>query len=308
MKRLVLILSMLVASDAWAFSYATGGCATSSCAEGEQWLYTNANEIDTALDSIETNITTLQGRDTIAEHESVDGVNVILSTEIDTGAKLDTLAAGDLLLAADVGIAVQAYDADLADLADGSLSGSKIGTGLDASTITTGTIASTARLPSTVIEESELNTTTKINNLTVDTDFVTATGTYDLAVTGSAIFTGTLQGGVSVPNVSSTTGTILSTTALGTVFSCTNAAGCDLTLPAAEAGLNFCARDSNGGGVVTIDAAAGDEIELDGVGVGVADAIDSAGAKGDFICLLALDGVTWASMGRSGTWVDGGAD
>lgn len=208
----------------------------------------------------------------------------------------------------DIGVTVQAYDADLADLADGSLPGSKIGTGLDASIITTGTIASTARLPSSVIEESELNTTTKINDLTVDSDFITASGTYDMSVTGSAAFTGTLQGAVSVTAVSGTTATLLSTTAIGGLYSCTNAAGCDITLPAAAAGLNFCARDSNGGGVVTIDAAAGDEIELDGVGVGVADAIDSAGAKGDFICLLALDGVTWASMGRSGIWVDGGAD
>ncbi len=308
MRFLPALLILLAASQASAFSFATGGCATAGCAEGEQWLYTNANEIDTALDSIETNITTLQGRDTIAEHESVDGVNVILSTEIDTGAKLDTLAAGDLILAADVGVAVQAYDADLTDLADGSLSGSKIGTGLDASTITTGTIASTARLPSTVIESSEIDTSAELNAIILDTDFLTATATADLVITGSAQFSGTLLGGVSVNTIPTTTASPPAGTLLGYMTICTNAAGCDITLPAAAAGQNACFRDGNGGGVVTIDAAAGDEIELDGVGVGVADAIDSAGAKGDFICILAIDATTWVSLGRSGTWVDGGAD
>lgn len=299
MRILLALLIVLASSPAWSFSFATGGCATAGCAEAEDWLYTNANEIDTALDALEAGT-------------SIDA-SLTRDTEWDTAAEINAATTDeDMVLDSDIGTTVQAYDSDLADLADGSLGGSKIGApgglGIDASVITTGTMSSTARLPSTVIEESELNTTTKINDLTVDADFVTTSGTYDLSVTGSAAFTGTLQGSVAVTTVSTTTATLLSTTAIGALYNCTNAAGCDITLPAAAAGLNFCARDSNGGGVVTIDAAAGDEIELDGVGVGVADAIDSAGAKGDFICLLALDGVTWASMGRSGTWVDGGAD
>lgn len=39
-----------------------------------------------------------------------------------------------------IGTDVQAYDADLADLADGSLTGSKVGTGISATNITTGTL------------------------------------------------------------------------------------------------------------------------------------------------------------------------
>lgn len=355
MSRLLAMIAalMMLPVSSHAFSYATGDCATGGCASGETFLDTNANEIDTALDALEA-------RDTIAEHESLETINVVLETEMDASSELraliddesgtgailfaggaigaatadtpavddndtsvattafvqteltDLLAGEAVVLDTDIGVTVQAYDADLADLADGSLSGALIGApagvGIDASVITSGRMSSTARLPTTVIEESELATTTMINDLTVDADFITNSYTGNLSITGNAAFTGTLQGAVSVTAVSGTTATLLSTTAIGGLYNCTNAAGCDITLPAAAAGLNFCARDSNGGGVVTIDAAAGDEIELDGVGVGVADAIDSAGAKGDFICLLALDGVTWASMGRSGTWVDGGAD
>lgn len=40
----------------------------------------------------------------------------------------------------EIGTDVQAYDADLSDLADGSLSGSKVGSGIDAANITTGTL------------------------------------------------------------------------------------------------------------------------------------------------------------------------
>jgi hypothetical protein len=213
-----------------------------------------------------------------------------------------------LLEPADIGVTVQAYDADLADLADGTLTGSKVGTGISATNITTGTIDSTARLPSEVIEESELALTSQINALMLDDDFVTENGTHNLIITGSALFSGTLNGGVSATTSSSTSVGPTAGQLLGHVYNYTSASGVDVTLPAAAAGLNACFRDGNGGGVVVIDAAAGDEIELDGTGVGVADAIDSAGTKGDFICLLALDATTWISLGRSGTWVDGGAD
>jgi hypothetical protein len=44
---------------------------------------------------------------------------------------------------------VQAYDADLSDLADGSLSGGKVGTGINAANVSTGTLPD-ARLSATV--------------------------------------------------------------------------------------------------------------------------------------------------------------
>jgi hypothetical protein len=88
----------------------------------------------------------------------------------------------------------------------------------------------------------------------------------------------------------------------------------DYTLPSAAAGMAACFYDNGAGtGGIIIDAAADDEILLNGTGVGAADAIDSPGvagdgANGDFICLMAIDATSWITLGRSGTWVDGGAD
>ncbi|PIW67093.1 MAG: hypothetical protein COW10_07500, partial [Candidatus Omnitrophica bacterium CG12_big_fil_rev_8_21_14_0_65_42_8] len=61
-----------------------------------------------------------------------------------TGASDAATARTNLGLA--IGTNVQAYDADLDDLADGSLTGSKVGTGISATNVTTGT------LPNTVLD------------------------------------------------------------------------------------------------------------------------------------------------------------
>jgi hypothetical protein len=88
----------------------------------------------------------------------------------------------------------------------------------------------------------------------------------------------------------------------------------DYTLPSAAAGMCACFYDNgDGAGGIIIDAAAGDIIHLDGTALDAADAIDSPGvagdgANGDFICLMAIDDTTWLTLGRSGTWVDGGED
>jgi hypothetical protein len=81
----------------------------------------------------------------------------------------------------------------------------------------------------------------------------------------------------------------------------------DYTLPDVQAGLCIMFYDK-GGGVITVDAAAGDVICLDGTDLTAANAIDSPGDTGDFICLFGIDNNFWVSLGRSGTWVDGGAD
>lgn len=82
----------------------------------------------------------------------------------------------------------------------------------------------------------------------------------------------------------------------------------DYTLPAAAAGLTVMFYDI-GGGVITVDPVDGtDTIYLDGTTVGAGDAIDSPGVVGNYIVLMAIDDTRWITIGRSGTWVDGGAD
>jgi hypothetical protein len=130
------------------------------------------------------------------------------------------------------------------------------------------------------------------------------------AVAGTTgTFTGTLAGLV---------GVTLDTDAAVDLATASNAAGAmrvnndadaiDYTLPPCAAGLNVCFYGI-AAGVITVDPDDGtDTIYLNGTSVGAGDAIDSPGAVGDFICLLGLDDTRWATLGRSGTWVDGGVD
>lgn len=81
----------------------------------------------------------------------------------------------------------------------------------------------------------------------------------------------------------------------------------DWTLPTVEEGLNCC-FGGDAAGVITVDAAAGDIIILDGTALDAADEINSPGAAGDFICLTGKDATYWRTWGRSGAWVDAGVD
>lgn len=57
MRFWIIAMLLLIAPAAGAFSFATGDCATAGCAAGESFLHTNANEIDTALDTLEAKFT-----------------------------------------------------------------------------------------------------------------------------------------------------------------------------------------------------------------------------------------------------------
>ncbi len=316
MKRqgLVLLALGFVLCLTLGFTYSVPG--DNGWVAGETVTPTTFNEIETALDALEagTSITSGVTRDiewdTAAEINAattdVDFVTtaagVVVLTDIDTAAEINAITTDtDIVLDTDIGSTVQAYDADLADLADGSLLGSKIGTGLDITTATAGTLA-TARMATGATLDIEWDTAAEINAATTDIDFMTEAGAQSLVTTG------TIQGATSVTTVGTSSATLVAAQMLGTFYYYTSGTGIDVTLPAASSGLSSCFYDANGGGVVTLDAAAGDQIVLDGVGVGTADAIDSAGNLGDFICLLAIDSTTWINLGRSGTWVDGGAD
>lgn len=301
MRSWVLALALLAPAIAWSASYTIPNSFTGGTAAVAEDVNANFDDAKTAIDDNDARLDAVLASDTctsgpcsLTAGTTIGGVEIVLDSDIGS-------------LTTDTGKTVQAFDTDLSDLADGTLTGSKVGTGIDADNITGGTVAD-ARVASTITRDSEWDTAAEINAATTDEDFLTESGSYSINTSGFGTFVSGLSAGVIVTTVTTTTSSPAAITILGGVFICTNAAGCDVTLPGASPGMSACWRDGDGGGVVTIDAAAGDEIELDGVGVGVAEAIDSAGDKGDFICLLAVDATTWVSLGRSGTWVDGGAD
>ncbi len=303
MKRIILMILALVAVPNVSFSRSVTTPNTFTAGTTAVAASVNANfvELEAGIDDNDLRIDALLTTDTctsppcdLTAGTTLGGASVLTSST-------------DYLASTAIGSTVQAYDEDLTDLADGSLSGSKIGTGLDITTATTGTLA-TARMATGATLDSEWDTAAEINSATTDDDFVMVNGTHDLEITGSANFSGTLQGLVAATLVTATTHSPTGSSLRGGFFQCTNAGGCDVTLPTATTGYNACWYDNNGGGVITLDAAAGDVIILDGVPQPTAEAIDSAGARGDFICILALDTTNWVTLGRSGTFIAGGAD
>ncbi len=158
----------------------------------------------------------------------------------------------------------------------------------------------------------DFNTATD-NEISIDTDSGATTLNFNAL---SMVTTGTIRGAV---NVVVTTDGALSPTAAqmyGTMFIADHATATSdttYTLPAAVAGMSACFYDNGGGtGGIIIEIDGSDVIILDGLALDAGDTIDSPGvagdgANGDFICLLAIDATNWITLGRSGTWVDGGA-
>jgi hypothetical protein len=140
-------------------------------------------------------------------------------------------------------------------------------------------------------------------------DISAATGSINLGA-------GTIEGSVN---------TIIETTGATDSLSATEVAGSFLIaayttgpmvydLPTAVVGENACFYDREGDGI-TIVPNTSDRFILDGVDLTAPFTIDSpavvggAGTgKGDFICILAIDAEFWMTVGRSGAWVDGGAE
>lgn len=75
------------------------------------------------------------------------------------------------------------------------------------------------------------------------------------------------------------------------------------TLPAATVGMNVILY-SDDDTVKTIDPNGTDHIWLNGADNGEGNSIDSPGATGDFIVLVAFTANNWYSIGQSGTWID----
>jgi hypothetical protein len=89
-------------------------------------------------------------------------------------------------------------------------------------------------------------------------------------------------------------GYLLTMTATGTVV-----------LPAVAIGMSVCVYSTTAA-AVHIDPNASDKIILDGTALDDGDKVSSASGAGDFICLVGHSADGWLTMGRSGTWTDGG--
>ena len=134
----------------------------------------------------------------------------------------------------------------------------------------------------------------------------TAVVTGDATVSGSFAATGTISGNTGI-TLDTDPAIVLTAAMCKNMVRFNNDADViDYTLPAAAAGLVVMFYDI-AGGVITVDPVDGtNTIYLNGTSVGAGDAIDSPGAVGDFICLMALDDTRWVTVGRSGVWIDGG--
>lgn len=192
--RLLLILLLAAAPlSANAFSYATGGCASGGCAQGEQWEYTNANEIDAALDAIETintsqssSITSLQsdyvskslggtivGGLTLNSGASIDMTNAVMA--VNSGAGVEPSGTGYILATA----MSATGQIDDNDLAAGAVDG---GTGGE---IADGSITSADIADGTVTGTDILNDTVALITDTAGDFIATLTGDSEITVSGA---------------------------------------------------------------------------------------------------------------------------
>lgn len=168
MRFLVILALMVAPLSAQAFSYATGGCASSGCAQGEQWEYTNGNEIDTALDALETTTAshtstlsglattylalaggTITGGVTFASGASIDMTNAVMA--VNSGAGVEPSGTGYILATA-MSATGQIDDNDLAAGAvDGGTGGEIADGSITSADIADGTVTGTDILNDTIV-------------------------------------------------------------------------------------------------------------------------------------------------------------
>ena len=148
--------------------------------------------------------------------------------------------------------------------------------------------------------------TANIDSLVADTADINA-GTFDGTVGGTTPATGTFT-------TLTATGTLHGKIEIVADDNSLSAAQCygsvnnlngaeTTTLPAAVAGMNVLIY-SNDATVKTIDPNGTDHIWLNGVDNGASNGINSPGAVGDYIVLVAFSANNWYSIGQSGTWID----
>jgi len=190
MRTLIILSALLAPVSASAFSYATGGCASSGCAQGEQWEYTNGNEVADALTAIQS-INTTQTSDISTINTTLStGVLLLSGGQMDAASTIDLIDAyinvgnggiigpdpGGSILATAMSATGQIDDNDLAAGAVDGGTGGEIADGtITAADIQDGSITGTDILNDTVV-------------LITDTagDFIaTLTGDSEITVSGS---------------------------------------------------------------------------------------------------------------------------
>ena len=193
MRTLIILLALLAPMSASAFSYATGGCASGGCATGEQFEATNANEIDTALDALETttasHTSTLAGLSAI--YLPISGGTVTGIVDFTSGSSLTVSSGGQILVGSGAAVAPFGTGSILAtamsatgqiddnDLAAGSVDGGTGGEIADDS-ITAADIATGG-----VTTNEILNDTVALTTDTAGDYVATITGDTEITVSGA---------------------------------------------------------------------------------------------------------------------------
>jgi hypothetical protein len=152
-----------------------------------------------------------------------------------------------------------------------------------------------------------------LNTQVVDSDNIVE-GTIDMNdISGSINFvtTGTITGNINVILDATTTDAPTGADLRGSMLVYSNAGVVTITLPDVDTvglGASACFYDSDTTAILTIEIDDDDKILLDDALLAAGQTIDSPGDLGDFICVVAIDvDTTWATMGRRGLWIDGGA-
>jgi hypothetical protein len=126
------------------------------------------------------------------------------------------------------------------------------------------------------------------------------------AATGTSLMvTGRVDGTVGITESSAALAVVVATHGHSAYFinSGADEANSTFTLPAVEAGLQYCFKNATGiDHVLKILAVSDDVIDLDGADTGAAGYIHSGGALGDAACVVGVDATHWYSYVQKGTF------
>lgn len=214
----------------------------------------------------------------------------------------------------------QPLDADLTDLSDGTLTGSKVGTGINAANVTTGLLGITvfpALVDDYVWQGSAINRPVATNAITVNTVNLAAAANYqvagaqkdhdDMAGAADVDTTGDIQGGA---NILTSAGNISPSEAQMNSYLIMTAAG-EVTLPdvcdsATGKWMKVKARDVNEQVEMVVTGAEDLWVLSDGTETTANDEADLALPAGSWAVFVCMETNKWYVDSENGTVTDGG--